>query len=461
MVQIAPYPKEDGSRIWQFTPDTLETVRALYIALEDLPKSEFVTADETTSFFKLRSLIRSVDRGLLKPLGGLERWQWIALVIVICISVPIGWLVTGLMGWMLRYGRLARGRMAFRKEFRLPIRLFIIGILLLVSLRFVGLPEAYDVPLRAVVGVILALSSAWLCLQLISRISELYGRYGGRLVYQDEILRSLVTSLLKVAVVIGAIFFLANILSIPIQGVVAGLGIGGLAVALAARSTIENFIGGITLFADKPIRVGDLCRVGDRLGTVEAIGLRSVRLRGVDRVLVTIPNTEFVNLNIENFTRRDRILLKTTIQLRYETTPDQLRWVLAEIRKMLLQHPFVSPDPARARFAGFGACSLDIELFAYLETTDFNTFLAIREDVFLRVIDIVDASGTSFAFPSVVNYLAKDGGTDEEQRARVEAIVKQWRDSSALPFPNFTDAERAEFSRKLDYPPKGSSQALT
>jgi MscS family membrane protein len=81
--------------------------------------------------------------------------------------------------------------------------------------------------------------------------------------------------------------------------------------------------------------------------------------------------------------------------------------------------------------------------------------------VFLRVIDIVDASGTGFAFPSVVNYLAKDGGTNEEQRARVEAIVKQWREASALPFPNFTDAERAEFSGKLDYPPKGSSQALT
>jgi MscS family membrane protein len=178
-------------------------------------------------------------------------------------------------------------------------------------------------------------------------------------------------------------------------------------------------------------------------------------------VLVSIPNAEFVNLYIENFTRRDRILLKTLINLRYETTPDQLLWILAEIRKMLLQHPHVSPEPARARFVGFGAHSLDVQVYAFVETTDFNTFLAIQEDIFLRLIDLVDASGTGFAFPSVVNYLAKDGGTNEEQRARVEAIVKQWREASALPFPNFTDAERAEFSGKLDYPPKGSSQALT
>jgi small-conductance mechanosensitive channel len=270
------------------------------------------------------------------------------------------------------------------------------------------------------------------------------------------VLRSLATSLTKLAVIIGAVLFLAEILSLPYQGVLAGLGIGGLAVALAARSTLENFIGGITLFADKPIEVGDFCRLGDHLGVIESIGLRSVKVRSLDRTIVTIPNAEFVNLYIENFARRDRVLLQTTIGLRYETTPDQLRWVLAEIRKLLLQHPMVTSEPARARFAGFGAHSVDIEIFAYVNTSDFNEFLAVQEDIFLRLIDLVDASGTGFALPSTVNYLAQDSGIDPERTERTEAIMRELRNGNELPFPEFGLKTRSQLRGTLDYPPEGS-----
>ena len=148
---------------------------------------------------------------------------------------------------------------------------------------------------------------------------------------------------------------------------------------------------------------------------VEAIGLRSVKIRSLNRTVVTIPNAEFANLHIENFTRRDRVLLIAEIGLRYETTPDQLRWVLTEIRKLLLEHPRVTEDPARARFIGFGEHSVNIEIFAYVNTTDWNEFLAVREDIFLRLIDTVEESGTGFASPSTVNYLARDSGIDTER----------------------------------------------
>ncbi|MCA1789357.1 MAG: mechanosensitive ion channel family protein, partial [Thioalkalivibrio sp.] len=222
------------------------------------------------------------------------------------------------------------------------------------------------------------------------------------------------------------------------------------------RSTLENFIGGITLVADKPIEVGDFCRLGDNLGVIEAIGLRSVKVRSLDRTIVTIPNAEFVNLYIENFARRDRVLLRTTIRLRYETTPDQLRWVLAEVRKLLLQHPMVTPEPARARFAGFGDHSVDIEIFAYVSTNDFNEFLGVQEDIFLRLIDIIDESGTGFAFPSTVNYLARDSGVDAERTERAEAIMRELRKGNELPFPEFDLHTRSELRDTLDYPPAGS-----
>ena len=162
-------------------------------------------------------------------------------------------------------------------------------------------------------------------------------------------------------------------------------------------------------------------------------------------------------MQLENFTRRDRIWFHTTIGLRYETTPDQLRYVLVELKKLLVGHPRVYPDPARARFVGFGAYSLDIEIFAYVKTSDYNDFLAVREDLLLRIMDLVAASGSSFAFPSQTIYAGADGGLDAERSQVAEAQVRQWRDTKALGLPYFPSEQLAALASTLDYPPKGSA----
>ena len=196
-------------------------------------------------------------------------------------------------------------------------------------------------------------------------------------------------------------------------GIIAGLGVGGLAIALAAQPTIENLIGGLNLFADKPIRVGDFCRCGeDEEGTVEAIGIRSTRIRGLDRTLTAIPNAELSKMSIVNLGQRDRMLIRSVIGVRYETSPEQLRYLLVKIRESLLRHPRIHPEPVRARLIGFGTSSLDIEVFAYATTKDRAEFLGIQEDVFLRVMDIVKECGTSFAFPSQTIYFAREDGLD-------------------------------------------------
>jgi MscS family membrane protein len=262
-----------------------------------------------------------------------------------------------------------------------------------------------------------------------------------------------VIALLVAVVIIGDG---ATQLGLPVFSVLAGLGIGGLAVALAIRPTLENLIGGIILYTDQPVRVGDFCTFGDKSGTIEAIGVRSTKIRALDRTIITVPNAEFVNLNIENLTRRNQMLLQSRIGFRYETKPDQIRWLLAETRKLLLQHPMVAPEPARARFAGFGNHSVDIEIFAYIKTNDFSEFFSIREDIFLRLIDIVEESGTTFAFPSTINYLARDSGMDGERASRIEAIMRELRNGQKLPFPEFDDKTRKELLDSLDFPPEGS-----
>jgi MscS family membrane protein len=237
------------------------------------------------------------------------------------------------------------------------------------------------------------------------------------------------------------------------------LGVGGLAIALAAQPTIENLIGGMNLFADRPIRVGDFLKYGDDIGTVEAIGIRSTRIRGNDRTVTTIPNAVLAKMPIVNFTRRDRMLIHSTVGLRYETTPEQLRHVLAKLREMLLGHPRIYPEPARARLIGFGGSSLDVEIFAYAATNDWNEFLGIREDVLMRVMDIVAQSGTTIAFPSRTLYIGRDHGVDEGKAQAAEAEVRAWRDAGALPFPNFSPQQTKQIRGSIVYPPVGSAAA--
>ena len=231
---------------------------------------------------------------------------------------------------------------------------------------------------------------------------------------------------------------------IGITPIIAGLGVGGLAVALAIRPTLENIMGGFVLFADKPVRVGEFCSFGDKMGTVEKIGLRSTRVRGLDRTVITVPNADFAQMQIVNFTRRDMNLFQCKIGLRYETTPDQLRYVAAKIRKLLIQHSKVSPDPARVRLSEFGDSAYVLEVFAFVMAADWGEFLAIKEDLNLRIAEIVRESGTSFAFPSQTVYFTRDAGVDAARGEATEAEVRQWREEQRLPFPDFDFAERAE-----------------
>jgi MscS family membrane protein len=229
-----------------------------------------------------------------------------------------------------------------------------------------------------------------------------------------------------------------------------------LAIALAVRPTLENIIGGLTLFADRPVRVGDFCRYGEDVGWVEEIGLRSTRIRTLEHSLVSIPNSTFSQMHLDNLDARYTRLLRTVLQLRYETTPDQMRYILAKLRELLIGHPMVTPDPARVRFVAYGAYSKDIEVFAYLRCQKHDTFLAIQEDILLRMEDIIVEAGSGFAFPSQTAYVARDDGLDANKSRTAEETVSDWRESNRLPFPEFEPSQKSDIEDTLEYPPKGS-----
>jgi MscS family membrane protein len=144
--------------------------------------------------------------------------------------------------------------------------------------------------------------------------------------------------------------------------------------------------------------------------------------------------------------------------VRYETTPEQLRYILVEVRRLLYAHERVTPDPARIRFVGFGAYSLDLELFAYVNTSDWNEFLGIREDVYLRIMEIIEASGTGFAFPSQTLYLGKDEGLSAQRGREVAEEVQRWRERSEIFLPDFPPERIAVIENTLAYPAEGSPE---
>jgi len=213
------------------------------------------------------------------------------------------------------------------------------------------------------------------------------------------LLRPAATLVNVIIILIAAISWLDN-LGFNVSAMLTGLGVGGIAIGLAAQKSIENLLGGITLYAAQPIRIGDFCRAGSTLGVVEEIGLRSTAIRTLERTLVTIPNASMASLDIENLTKRDKILYRRVVRLRNDTTPDQVRAVLNGARKMFETHADVDPVPARIRFTEYGEHSLDLEVFAYITTSDFNEYLESVEDLNLRILDIIAAAGTELALPA-------------------------------------------------------------
>lgn len=152
------------------------------------------------------------------------------------------------------------------------------------------------------------------------------------------------------------------------------------------------------------------------------------------------------------------MLLKTVLGLRYETTPDQLRHLLTQLRELLVAHPRIINEPMRVRFVGFGDFSLNVEVYAFVRTSDVSEFLGIQEDVLLRVMSLVEASGTGFAFPSQTLYLARDTGLDPQQKKAAESAVNEWRHQESLPFPNLDPERINSLKDSLDWPPVGSKK---
>jgi MscS family membrane protein len=354
----------------------------------------------------LTPLVRSLPAPL-RELGlfGVELWQWLALALLLLVALGLAWIATVIARRALRPA-LARTETriddALLRVVGAPLVLGFSLLFFAAGLPVLALAEPPLTFLRGLLKGIGVATVAWATLRLIDVSAQVLTR---RL--EREGRRRLATIVplgqraAKVFLFVIAVIVLLQNVGLNVTGLIAGVGVGGIAVALAAQKTIENVFGGVSVIADQPVRVGDLCRFRDgRVGTVEEIGLRSTRIRTPDRTLVTIPNADFAQRELENLAARDRIRLHVVIGLRYETTPEQIRAVIDRLRGLVGGHRLVGPETVRVFFLGFGPSALDVEVSAFVDTTDPDEFNAVREELLLSMMETIVEAGAQLAAPS-------------------------------------------------------------
>jgi len=429
-----------------FSASTVERIREDYEKVKDLPYQpgrkgahydELRFGGLSPGVSRLAAVLPDEAR---QEVGGALVWQWGAALASLIIAVVLA-------VWAFRLGRrFTRWEEETKGHRRFGPFVFPLSVIALtvaaryVAFLFLRLAGAPYFALRIVLTTVAHMAVAWLIAVTMARLAELVVR-----VFRtpEQPLNAQLVGvsfrILTILAVTGYLFFAAQSLGLPVPALVAGLGVGGLAVALATQSTLENLIGGLILYADRPVRVGDVFRLGDRVGVVEEIGLRSARVRTIDRSVIAIPNADLIRREIENLTLRDRIPLRATLRLRLETTPDQLRYLLTTLTRMLQEHPRLARGEGRARLAAVGEYALEVELRTFAATVDFDAFLDIRQDVLLRVMGLVAEAGTRLAVPVSVELEGEDPGLDRQRTHAAEEQARRWRDEGALPFPDFRD----------------------
>jgi MscS family membrane protein len=336
------------------------------------------------------SFIRGLPAWSHARLLGETVWQWTASLLLLVAAGAAVW-----HAWKLprrhtgSAGRDVVGRLLF------PAVLIAVSLacdnLLTVQIRLTGdnlLTAKIALRVVTLAGVLggVLVTMSWLCDLLIDS-------QGMRPEAIDSQLIRLGGKVLTFALVSWILLSAADSIGIPVTPLMAGLGAGGLALALASQYTLENLIAGLVIFADKPVRIGDDCQFGSVRGHVERIGLRSTRIRGADRSVISVPNAEFAKMQLVNFTARDHIPMSLTLTLQPDIAPRPLRKMLQRLHDVLLDHPRLANEPASARLASATPSAITVEVSAIALTGDDDEHLAIREEVLLEMMDVIRSCG--------------------------------------------------------------------
>lgn len=221
----------------------------------------------------------------------------------------------------------------------------------------------------------------------------------------NKILIPFIAKFLRVLTFIFAFTIIVQEWNYDISGLIAGLGLGGLAFALAAKDALSNIFGGIVIILDKPFSIGDWIKTSSIEGVVEDITFRSTRIRTFAHALVTVPNSTLANDSITNWSRMGKRRITFDLRVAYSTPVDKLQTLTEKIREMLYSHPGIDKETIFVRFDKFNESSLDIFLYFFTVTTNWSEFLQVKEDINFKILELVEQEGITIAFPSRSLYI--------------------------------------------------------
>jgi MscS family membrane protein len=407
-VVVERITRGDSAPLWLFSRSTLASIPDAFDEID------------------LVAVDRFVPQILGKPrIAGVRLFEWLVLLLVL----PVGYRLLGTLDWVFRpLMRVWRRRTGFSSRqpaSHVPglIRLVILAAVIRWILGRLDLPLV-ERQFWSTIGTLLLIAAFGWGLMLLNGYGESYLKRsvasgGGETASLIRLLRRAADVLVITACVLATVRYFG----FDPTAALAGLGIGGIAVALAAQKTLENVIAGLSLIFDKAVRVGDVLKFGEIVGTVDFIGLRSTRIRTLDRTILTVPNGQIASVGIEILSVRDKFWFHHFLGLQYGTSAEQMRSVMDGVQRLLVSHTSADAGTVRVRFLRLGTSSLDIEIFAYIFARDFAAFLDVQQELLLRIMEIVDASGTAIAFPSQTLHIAEGRLSDSHIEGRPAGLA--------------------------------------
>ena len=386
--------------VWLFSSYTLESIPDLY------QEVNVVSVDNFLPGFLVNT-----------RLAGVPLFEWLAVFVgmplLYLLTIPLDHALSRLVGhWRRRLFR--RPSLSNPQVLPNPIRILLLALIIRWLLTKLSLPLLARQFWSSTASMIAIAGCVWLLILFNAGLE----RYISRRLQVRHLTGA--TSVLRLArrAIDGLIVFAGVLVTLYHFGVnptaaLTGLGVGGIAVAFAAQKTLENTIAGVSLILDRAVRVGDTLKVGEIVGTVDDVGLRSTRIRTMDRTVVSVPNGQIANMSLEKLSARDKFWFHPILSLRSGTTSGQMDSVLTSIRSLLEEARLVEPDSVRVRFLSFGPSSLDVEVFAYLLAKDWNQFLELQEDLLLRIMGCVESAGVQIAIPSQMIFMVPGSASTE------------------------------------------------
>ncbi len=422
---IALAKGDDGN--WRFDRPTLDQIHDFAIATENDKTIAGVVLDQTL-MGKIRAAVPATLKGTTTL--GLEHWQWIGILIVIFIGLIFDLLTRTVLRALWHRFEIKRGREVEKGSLKRAVRPF--GMLATAGIWYLALdlgllPPAATTILIVAVRVVFMASLVWAAFKITDLIGDWLTVQASKTETKfDDLLVPMLKRTAKLFIGAIGLIYIASAFDIEIMPLLTGLGIGGLAVAFAAKDTIENFFGSIAVILDRPFEIGDWIYVNDVEGTVEDLGFRSTRIRTFYNSLVTVPNATLVRAKVDNYGRRKYRRYTTKLNLTYDTHPDKIEAFCAGIREIVKLHPYTRKDYYHVWLNEFGPHSLDVLVYIFFECPDWSIELREKHRFMLDIVRLADRLGVEFAFPTQTIHLSKDDAPTDKLETPEANSERRW-----------------------------------